>query len=224
VLVSSSGTNDGVSGVIIGRNFTKSGAGVLKLSGTNSYIGTTTIAAGTLQLGSGNSIPDGSTVYFTGGNLDDGGFSETMGALYLSNNATITLGNAAHALAFSSAGVFGGAAVLTFQVNEGVEPDYAVNAFGNITNTSTDFVSLFGKKQNVAMGGMTTFGAVIYSQLGSAVAPIQVYIKSALSIAQKVQLQFYKQSNATYYSVSQNPSPERTEKLSQTRLNKILLS
>ena len=205
VLVSSSGTNDGVSGVVIGRNFTKSGAGVLKLSGTSSYVGTTTIAGGTLQLGSGSVIPDGSAVYFTGGNLDDGGFSETMGALYLSNNATITLGNAAHALAFTSAGVFGGTAVLTFQVNEGVEPDYAVNTFGNITNTSTDFVSLFGKKQNVAMGGMTAFGAVIYSQLGSAAAPIQVYIKSALSIAQKAQLQFYKQSNATYYSVSQKP-------------------
>jgi hypothetical protein len=140
--------------------------------------------------------------------LNDGGFSETMGTLYLSNSATITLGNAAHGLTFASAGTFAGAAsttVLTFLVNDGVEPDYSVNTFGNITNTSTDFVNLYGKKQSVAMGGLTPFGAVIYSQLGAVGAPIQVYIKSTLSTAQKNQIQFYKASNTTYYSISQKP-------------------
>ncbi len=200
--------NTGMSGVITGRNFTKAGVGVLKISATNSYVGTSTIAAGTLQLGSGSVIPDLSAVYFTGGNLNDGGFSETMGALYLSNSATITLGNTAHGLTFASAGIFAGTAsttVLTFVVNDGVEADFAINTFGNITNTSTDFVNLYGKKQNVAMGGLSTFGAVMYSQLGAAGNPIQVFIKSLLSTAQKNQIQFYKASNTTYYSISQKP-------------------
>jgi autotransporter-associated beta strand protein len=205
VLVSSSGTNDGVSGVVIGRNFTKSGAGVLKLSGTNSYIGTTTIAAGTLQLGSGNSIPDLSDVYFTGGNLDDGGFSETLGPLYLSSSASIFLGNASHDLTFTNAGIYASGTVLTLVVNDGVDFENALNSFGQLTNLSSNFVSQFGAKQNITLGGLSSFGAVNYSQLGTTELPIRVYFKSVLTALQKAQMRFYKRYNTKYYSVTQKP-------------------
>ena len=72
--VTSAGVNDGVSSVITGRNFTKSGVGVLNISGTNAWTGTTTISGGTLQLGTGTNIPNTSAVYLSGGDLNDGGF------------------------------------------------------------------------------------------------------------------------------------------------------
>ena len=48
-----------VSGGISSSSIIKTGAGVLALTGTSSYVGTTTISAGTLQLGDGTSGHDG---------------------------------------------------------------------------------------------------------------------------------------------------------------------
>jgi autotransporter-associated beta strand protein len=81
--VTSAGVNDGVSSVITGKNFTKSGVGVLKISGTNAWTGTTTISGGTLQLGTGTNIPNTSAVTLsaTGTVLDMNGNSETIGSL-----------------------------------------------------------------------------------------------------------------------------------------------
>ena len=82
-VTSGGGVNDGVSGVIGGSTFTKSGVGVLKISGVNAWTGTTTISGGTLQLGSGSNIPDASAVSFSaaGTVLDMNGYSETIGSL-----------------------------------------------------------------------------------------------------------------------------------------------
>ena len=73
--------------MISGKNFTKSGAGVLNLSGVNTYAGTTSIAAGTLQLGTGTNIPDGSAVSLSSSNsvLDMNAKSETIGSLASAN-------------------------------------------------------------------------------------------------------------------------------------------
>ena len=83
MVTSGGGENDGVSGVITGSTFTKSGAGVLKLSGANAWTGTTTISGGVLQLGSGSNIPDGSAVTMSasGTGIDLNGYSETIGSL-----------------------------------------------------------------------------------------------------------------------------------------------
>jgi autotransporter-associated beta strand protein len=85
------GSNVGVSGVISGKNFTKSGVGILKLSGVNTYAGTTTLGAGTMQLGSGTNIPDASAVSLSSSSsvLDMNGKSETIGSLASANALSV---------------------------------------------------------------------------------------------------------------------------------------
>ncbi|HUJ79293.1 MAG TPA: LamG-like jellyroll fold domain-containing protein [Nitrospiria bacterium] len=66
------------------RNLIKAGNGILILSGTNSYTGTTTISGGTLRLAGGNAITDTATVSLAntaGVLLDLNGTSETIGSL-----------------------------------------------------------------------------------------------------------------------------------------------
>jgi autotransporter-associated beta strand protein len=202
------GVNDGVTGVISGLNFTKSGVGTLKISGVNNYTGTTTISGGTLQLGSGGNIPDASAVYFTGGNLNDGGFNETMGALFLSNSATITLGNAAHSLTFASAGTFAGTASTTmlsiFGYN-GLDATTAVTTNGTITSTSTVFVNFNGKKQSTVIGGMSQNGRILYGMSGATGNPTSIFIKSAMTPTQLGQIQFFNNGSNSYYSTAQKP-------------------
>jgi autotransporter-associated beta strand protein len=70
------------------------------LNGANTYSGTTTISGGTVYLGTGSNIPNGSAL-IVNGNLDMYGFSETVGSLAgtgtIDNNAgaspvTLTMG------------------------------------------------------------------------------------------------------------------------------------
>jgi len=57
-----------LSGIISGAGgLQKAGTGTLILSGANTYLGTTTINAGTVQLGADNAIPQGSTVTLASG-------------------------------------------------------------------------------------------------------------------------------------------------------------
>ena len=107
-----------ISGPISGpsRKLTKvgTGAGILILSGANSYSGATTITAGTLQLGVANAIPVGNPgggVVLNGGTFKTGattGFSDgssatvNMGTLTLSNSSTIALGTGNHNLYFAN--------------------------------------------------------------------------------------------------------------------------
>jgi hypothetical protein len=161
-----------------------------------------------LQLGSGGNIPDASAVYFTGGNLNDGGFNETMGALFLSNSATITLGNAAHSLTFASAGTFAGTASTTmlsiFGYN-GLDATTAVTTNGLITSTSTAFVNFNGKKQNTVIGGMSPNGRILYGMSGATGNPTSIFIKSAMTPTQLGQIQFFNNGSNSYYSTAQKP-------------------
>ena len=208
VVTSGGGVNDGVSGVISGLNFTKSGVGVLRISGLNDYTGTTTISGGTLQLGSGTNIPNVSAVYFTGGNLNDGGFDETMGALFLSNSATITLGNAAHSLTFASAGTFAGTSsttMLSIVGYNGLDATTAVTTNGLITSTSAAFVTFNGKKQNTVIGGMSPNGRILYGMSGATGNPTSIFIRSAMTATQLGQIQFFNSGSNSYYSTAQKP-------------------
>ncbi|MCX6181391.1 MAG: autotransporter-associated beta strand repeat-containing protein [Bacteroidetes bacterium] len=84
---------------------TKAGAGTLTLSGANTYTGTTTITAGTLQLGAAARISNSSNVVMNGGYLSTGsgvGYAETVGTLTLSANSRIVLGTGSHALHFAA--------------------------------------------------------------------------------------------------------------------------
>ncbi|MCM0042582.1 MAG: autotransporter-associated beta strand repeat-containing protein, partial [Algoriphagus sp.] len=111
-----SGVNDGqVSGVITGGNFVKSGAGVFVMKGSNTYTGTTTISAGTLQLGAANSIPSTSGLVLAGGEFQSAGFSNTMASITLSANSTLRLGSGVHTLTFTNLGSFTSGRTLTIE-------------------------------------------------------------------------------------------------------------
>ncbi len=71
------------------NSLTKDGSGVLTLSGANSYVGATTISAGTLKQAGGNEITDvaGAGNVTDNGTLDMGGFSDTIDGL--SGNGTV---------------------------------------------------------------------------------------------------------------------------------------
>ena len=79
-----SGVNDGqVSGVLTGGNFVKTGAGVFALNtNVNTYKGSTSITAGTLQLGASTNIPaTRGLIIGASGVLDMAGYSQTVGSL-----------------------------------------------------------------------------------------------------------------------------------------------
>ena len=77
-----------------GGRLVKQGPGTLTLSGANTYLGGTTVNAGTLALGADNALPTRSNVILNGGTLATNGFSQTnsLGKLTLSANSTIDMG------------------------------------------------------------------------------------------------------------------------------------
>jgi autotransporter-associated beta strand protein len=179
----------------------------LKISGTNTWSGTTTISGGTLQLGSGTNIPNASAVYFTGGDLNDGGFSETMGALHLSSNATLTLGNAAHSLTFGSVGTFTASRMLSIVGYNGLDATTALTINGAIASSSSNFVTYQGAKQSTVIGGLNQYGRILYGMSGATGNPATIFINSALNATQLNQIQFYNNNTLGYYSTSQKASP-----------------
>jgi hypothetical protein len=100
--VTSGGVNDGISGAISGLNLSSTGTGILKVSTTNTYTGTTTISNGTLQTAAAAGIPSSSNVTLNGGILSgSGSFTENLGTLTLSSNSTLTFASGSTLFKFS---------------------------------------------------------------------------------------------------------------------------
>jgi autotransporter-associated beta strand protein len=99
-------TTTTINGPISGSGgLTKNGLGTLTLSGANTFTGGLTLNAGTLALGGNERIHNSVALNMNGGTLNPNNYSETLGALNLWDNSTITLnpgGNQA-SLTFSSA-------------------------------------------------------------------------------------------------------------------------
>ncbi len=103
--VTSGGVNDGVSGIISGLKFSKSGAGTLNISGANTYTDSTSLYGGRLQLAGAARIPDASNIGLYGGGLSTGatiGYNETAATIKLTDNSTINVGTGGHSLNFSA--------------------------------------------------------------------------------------------------------------------------
>jgi fibronectin-binding autotransporter adhesin len=86
------------------RSITKSSANTLILAGNMGYTGTTTINAGTLQLGASNRLSDVTNMVMGGTTpiFHTGGFSETLGTLTLQVGGTLDLGAGASVVHFAA--------------------------------------------------------------------------------------------------------------------------
>jgi len=95
VTLAGGGTNlqTAVTGVTLAPNtsggLTKIGAGILTLSGTNTYAGVTTVSNGTLRLGVANALPTNAAVVVAGGVYDLNGLSVTNGSILLTSGTVI---------------------------------------------------------------------------------------------------------------------------------------
>ena len=84
------GNNDGIrTGIIKGGNLIKDGLGIISLNTLNTYNGTTTINAGTLQIGINNSIPVATSLKLNGGTFNTDGFSQTVANVSITDNTTL---------------------------------------------------------------------------------------------------------------------------------------
>lgn len=77
-----------------GDSLTKTGAGELILSGTNTYNGGTTVSAGTLTLASASALGSGSTLTLSGGTLKLSTATTTVTNLTVTATSTIDFGGA----------------------------------------------------------------------------------------------------------------------------------
>jgi autotransporter-associated beta strand protein len=149
--------------VISGRNFTKGGVGSLKLSNTNTWSGTTTISGGTLQLGSGTSIPNASDVSLTssGSVLDMNGYSETINTLSStftqsvvsssgSGNYTLTIGTGGSSLATDNT------------IYNGILQDNIGSGSGSM---NVEY-NLYNNAYTATLGGVNTYSGLTTVTLG----------------------------------------------------------
>ncbi|OYW74319.1 MAG: hypothetical protein B7Z37_18305 [Verrucomicrobia bacterium 12-59-8] len=142
---------------------TKTGAGVLTLSGTNTYTGATNILAGTLQAGAAG----GGTVFGVGSAitladaagvvLDLNGFNQTVGALAGGGSAggAVTLGSATLTLGGSNAsttfaGIISGAGGALIKTGTGTLTLSGANTYTGLTTVSAGTLNV---ASNAALGG-----------------------------------------------------------------------
>ncbi len=92
-----------------GDGMTKSGAGILELTGLNTYTGGTTVQGGILQLGSAAATlgPSSGALTLSGGTLDLHGYNPTVGALFGTTGAIDNLTSTASTVTIGSGGANG---------------------------------------------------------------------------------------------------------------------
>jgi fibronectin-binding autotransporter adhesin len=133
------------SGIIAGNvSLVKTGAGTQILSGDNSYLGTTTISGGTLQVGVGG------TPSSTG--PGDGGFRGMLGAGAVINNATLTFNRGYYT---TVSNVISGTGTLKQVAN-------AQLVLAGL-NTYTGPTVIGGGIANIGLGGPTDYTGLAYS-------------------------------------------------------------
>jgi fibronectin-binding autotransporter adhesin len=184
--VGNNNSNTTYSGVLSGTgSLTKIGAGVLTLSGANSYSGATTISGGTLKLGANNVIPDGASAGNITDNstLDMGGFSDTINGLSGSGTvdnsgvgaSTLTVGNNNATSAFGGTIQNTGGSLAVTKIGTGVLTLSGNNTFSGVLTVQAGTLSVatvnnsgaagpLGQSANaVVLGGASTIGTLEYT-------------------------------------------------------------
>ena len=146
-----------ISGIISNsRSITKTGLGTLVLTGANTYSAGTAIIAGTLVLGHATStLADTGGVTVSGGTLDIGSNSDTVGAVTLSSGSItgtsgVLTGSSYDVRSGTVSAILGGSAALTKTT------DGTVTLSGNNTYTGTTTVS----------GGTLVVNGALLGELG----------------------------------------------------------
>ena len=126
-----------ISGNIDGaQSLTKVGAGLLVLSGNNTWTGATIVSAGMLRLGAASGAPTGTVLTVNGGTFDLNGFSKTVNTLSGTGGA-IALGAGALTVNQLAAGTYAG----------------VISGTGSLTKSGAGTLTLTGA--NTYSGGTT---------------------------------------------------------------------
>jgi len=150
--VGSKNTTTAFSGVISGAgSLAKVGTGTLTLSGANSYSGGTTVSQGTLALGASEVLANTGALTLSGGTFAQGaGFTETLGALNLTANSIVTLGDASSKLIFADSsaswgsntlsitGTFVSGSSIGFGSSSGIGANLGLISIAGFTNIGID--------------------------------------------------------------------------------------
>lgn len=128
------------SGILSGSgDLTKQGAGILTLSGVNTYTGDTNVSSGILRAGAADAFGDGSaTTVASGATLDLNNFNQTLGSLAGSGNVTLgsaTLNVGSNNASSTFSGGIDGTGGLTKQGN-GTLTLSGANTYGGSTDVS----------------------------------------------------------------------------------------
>ena len=163
----SSGVSNTYSGVIsngaAGMTLTKNGSGTQILSGNNTYTGTTTINAGTLQLGHANALGAITSGLVVNGTLDLNGNSITKSTLSGSTGnitsvsaATLTLNNTNAAIGTYNGAIGGNVALsITNSNTSGQNTVLTLGGSNTYTGNTTIYNSALAITNGAALGNST---------------------------------------------------------------------
>ena len=152
--------------------FTQAGSGTTALMLANTYIGPTTIAAGTLTIGAAGVLPDASEVSIGNGTLSaPGALAETTGRLGIIGTATIQLGSGA-TLAFADSSAVdwtGGTLTITGTFVSGSSLKFGTNSSGltpaQLASISASGYANFALDANGYLTAMSTAGFTYWTTL-----------------------------------------------------------
>ena len=177
-------------GIIAGAgSLTKTGTGTLILSGVNTYTGATTVSAGTLRLGTTNSIGAASAVTVAAGaTFDLNGFSDVIGSLAgagtvtsgAAGAVTLTAGGNNSTTTFSGVIQNGSGTVALTKTGTGTLILSGANTYSGVTTASAGTLLVNGSQASSAvsvnggtLGGTGTVGVISSTAAGGSVAPGQ---------------------------------------------------
>jgi len=142
---------------LTGMPVVKAGDGTVTLSGANTYLGDTTVGAGTLALGANGTLHTNSHVVLNGGTLAMGAFSNALGTLALGTNSLIDLGSGQLAFADSSSNAWTGTLTLTGTMGPQALR-FGTDSTG-LTGGQLQSITLDGESPGIDADGYLTFEA-----------------------------------------------------------------